>query len=435
MMTYGETLDFLYSQVPMFQNLGAGAYKPGLETTLALAAHWGNPHTRLREAIHVGGTNGKGSTAHTIAAVLQAAGYKVGLYTSPHLLDFRERIRINGEMIGEESVVRFVDEFMHTPSLLALHPTFFELTTIMALHHFAENEVDVAVIEVGLGGRLDCTNIITPCLSIITNISLDHTALLGHTEPEIAVEKAGIIKKGIQAVIGTAAGDVRRVFEEKCASVGAPLAFACDTRPYASAEFETDGIIYKGTSWGAIRGELSGECQLENTATILTALDFICRRFPAVEADAVRHGFAHVGALTGLAGRWMQLQSAPVRVICDTGHNIGGWRHLGPSLCAIADKTNLHMVLGFVNDKDVAAIMGCMPSKARYYFASPSVKRGRPASETRHEAAVYGLMGEAYADVESAYRAAMDDAVPGDTVFVGGSTFVVADLLGMLRKA
>lgn len=433
-MDYKETLEYLYSQVPMFQNLGAGAYKPGLGTTLELAQHWGDPHKKLKAAVHVGGTNGKGSTAHTIAAVLQSAGYRVGLYTSPHLVDFRERIRVDGVPVEKSFVVDFVAEYMADSKLVALHPTFFELTTIMALRYFVERDVDVAVIEVGLGGRLDCTNIISPSLCVITNISLDHTALLGNSEPEIAAEKAGIIKHGVPVVIGSARGAVREVFEKKALAEGASIVFACDNPPYREAKHVECGIRYYATPWGDIDSSLCGECQTENAATILTALEILQKSFKGIDAAAVRRGFAEVCSLTGLMGRWMQLQAEPVRVICDTGHNIGGWRHLGPALRTIAGKSNLHMVLGFVNDKDVAAIMGEMPRDAHYYFASPSVARGRAAEETAAEAKLHGLKGEAYADVSTAYRAAMADAKAGDTVFVGGSTFVVADLLEEIQK-
>ena len=305
-MTYKETIDYLFAQVPMFQNLGAGAYKPGLETTLKLAEHWQNPHERLT-TIHVGGTNGKGSTASTLSAILQAAGYKVGLYTSPHLVDFRERIRINGEPVPEQFVVRFVDEYISNNDLVNLHPTFFELTTIMAFAWFAEQKVDVAVIEVGLGGRLDCTNIITPILSIITNISLDHMALLGATEAKIAVEKAGIIKNGVPVIIGSAEGDVLKVFEDKAAETGSSLTLASADKVYQDAVVHKDSIEYKGTRWGDIRGELCGDCQRENAKTVLSALNHIVTRFPDIDASAVKQGFANVCKLTGLTGRWTEL--------------------------------------------------------------------------------------------------------------------------------
>lgn len=431
-MTYQETLDYLFVQVPMFQNLGAGAYKPGLDTTLKLAAHFGNPHRELT-CIHVGGTNGKGSTASTLAAVLQAAGYKVGLYTSPHLMDFRERIRVDGETVSKEFVVDFVAEYLANPALTALSPTFFELTTIMAFSWFASRNVDVAVIEVGLGGRLDCTNIITPVLSVITNISLDHTALLGDSEELIASEKAGIIKPGIPVVIGAAEGGVRRVFEEKAASVSAPIIFAANQNLYDQAIINNNGIDYKGTEWGDFKGELCGDCQRENAATVLASLDILKKHFPATNSAAVAKGFGHVCELTGLAGRWMEICHSPARVLCDTGHNIGGWRWLGPALTRLATSGTLHMVLGFVNDKDVTAIMGQMPHHARYYFATPSVARGREASSTAETAKAQGLEGSAYQSVADAFAAAKSQAVEGDTIFVGGSTFVVADLLANLQ--
>lgn len=434
-MTYRETLDFLFEQVPMFQNLGAGAYKPGLDTTLRLAAHWGDPHRRLKAAIHVGGTNGKGSTAHTIAAALQSAGYRTGLYTSPHLIDFRERIRVDGVKISERYVVDFVERYRADATLTALHPTFFELTTIMALRYFADCDVDVAVIEVGLGGRLDCTNIITPVLSVITNISPDHTALLGHTLPEIAREKAGIIKAGVPVVIGNAEGEVRRVLEDKAREVGAPIVFAQDSMPYAEALVMPDGIRYSGTAWGDITGELCGDCQRENGATILTALALLAPRFPRLDAEAVKNGFAHVCGLTGLMGRWMTVSTSPVRVVCDTGHNIGGWEWLGPRLSAIAAGSRLAIVLGFVNDKDVSAIMHTLPRNADYFFATPSVKRGRDAADTAAVAAANGISGQAYATVYDAYKAAVDTDGRYDMVFVGGSTFVVADLLAALDSS
>lgn len=428
-MNYAETLQYLYTQVPMFQNKGAGAYKPGLDTTLALSEAFGNPHLKFK-TIHVGGTNGKGSTASTLAAVLTTAGYRTGLYTSPHLTDFRERMRIDGQMPPEDFVVDFTACYLADDKLQMLHPTFFELTTVMAFKWFEINRVDIAVVEVGLGGRLDCTNIITPQLSIITNISLDHTALLGVTEPEIAVEKAGIIKPGVPVVIGNAAGQVLDVFQNAAAKQDAPLTLACTMKPFSSAEHTTDGICYHDTEWGDVIGSLTGDCQTENAATALCALSILKNQFPAIDAGAVRDGFANVSGLSGLKGRWMQVAQKPVRVICDTGHNIGGWRLLGPALRRIADGGHtLHMVLGFVNDKDVDAIMRQMPVNARYWFAKPSVERGREAQSTAEAAATCGIIGEVCGSVTEAYNRAMEQAAEGDTVFVGGSTFVVADFL------
>ncbi len=317
MADYQQTLDWLFTQTPMFHRVGSAAYKPGLERTLELSAAFGSPHHDLR-CIHVAGTNGKGSTASLIASVLTSAGYRTGLFTSPHLVDFRERIRIDGEMIGRDEVTGFVDTFRERCP--GMEPSFFELTTVMAFDYFARRGVDYAVIEVGLGGRLDSTNIIRPELSVITNISLDHTSLLGDTPAAIAAEKAGIIKAGVPVVIGRAEGDVRQVFADRAAAVGAPIEFACD-EPLVSAVCRADRNEYHAAAMGDFVCELSGECQAENANTVLHAL----RHLP-VGPDAIRTGFASVGALTGLRGRWTILRRDPV-VIYDTGHNPGGWQY------------------------------------------------------------------------------------------------------------
>ncbi len=420
--SYKTTIDWLFNQIPMFQNVGAGAYKPGLETVTRLSEAFGAPHRRLR-AIHIAGTNGKGSSASTIAAVLSSAGYKTALYTSPHLVDFRERIRIDGAMISEEEVVDFIHRFRNLN--FEPQPSFFELTTVMAFEYFARNKVDYAVIEVGLGGRLDATNILSPEMSIITNISLDHTSLLGNTPAEIAAEKAGIIKPCVPAVVGRAEGDVREVFARKAAEVGAPITFAAEHLQYSAAEHNADHILYKDTPWGDIRSELSGDCQTENANTVLTALSTL---MPQLPSEAVAQGFANVGRLSGLIGRWTTLATSPL-TICDTGHNPGGWQYLGPRLGQIAANTRLHVVIGFVNDKDVSAILKMLPQDALYYFATPSVRRGRDSKSLRQLAAEHGLYGQAYPTVGAAFSAAKSAADPADTIFVGGSTFVVADLL------
>ena len=428
---YRKAIGYLSENYTAFHKVGAAAYHPGLDSTLALAARLGNPHEKIR-TIHVGGTNGKGSTAHTIAAVLQCAGMKVGLYTSPHILDFRERIRMNGRMIGKGAVVDFMKRLRAVQGELT--PSFFEVATIMAFDYFAAENVDVAVIEVGLGGRLDSTNIITPMLSVITNISPDHTALLGDTEAAIAAEKAGIIKPGVPVVIGAAAGDVLEVFRDKAARCGSPLYLASEQDIYTGYTRHTDHIEYTGTPWGTVQGELTGDCQAENAATIMTALRELAGAGLPVNADAVRKGFSQVCGLTGLAGRWMQVQAAPVRVLCDTGHNIGGWRHLGPRLCAMAAEAPLRMILGFVSDKDVDAIFDTMPRNAVYYFTRPAIDRARPAESTAAVAAAHGITSKVYAGVAEAYSAAIADASAGDTVFVGGSTFIVADLLALRNE-
>lgn len=423
-MTYQEALDFLYVQLPVFQRVGAEAYKPGLETSRTLAKAFGDPH-RAFKSIHVGGTNGKGSTSHTLAAILNRAGYNVGLYTSPHLVDFRERIRVNGEMISREEVVDFVERYLEMT--LDVSPSFFELTMMMAFEHFKLRNVDVAVIEVGLGGRLDSTNIITPELAVITNISFDHQQFLGDTLEKIASEKAGIIKPDIPVVIGESAGSVRRVFAEKASAEGAPIFYADDNPGYSAVVSSDAGFRYIGTVYGTITGELSGECQKKNTATILNALDRLHELGWHITPEAVREGFAEVCSLTGLMGRWMKTGESPL-VVCDTGHNSGGWEYLSKQLAECPGTK--HIVIGFVNDKAIDVILGMMPKKnARYYFTRASVARALPAGELATEAGKAGLSGGVYDCVEDAVEAATGAAAKTDTVFIGGSTFVVADYL------
>lgn len=426
-MTYRQTIEWLFEQVPMFQNVGAGAYKPGLDGTLELSAAFGNPHQKLK-CIHIAGTNGKGSTASNIAAVLTASGRRTALYTSPHLVDFRERMRIDGKMIPECEVVGFIDRFRRLcPDM---EPSFFELTTIMAFDWFARSGVDYAVVECGLGGRLDSTNIITPVLSVITNISLDHTALLGSTAAEIAREKAGIIKGGVPVVIGHAESDVRGVFEDTAATMGSEIIFAQDAPAFSEVTMHDSYIEYTGTRWGTIRSCLTGDYQKENTATALTALAILDIDFTP---EQVCHGLAHVDTLAGLRGRWNTLSENP-KVVCDTGHNPGGWDYLAPRLQAIATggKGHLRLVLGFVSDKDVEAIMLRLPHDATVYLAPPSVRRAMSAEDLESHARRCGIEPHMYPSVAEAYEAAKADAAPNDTIFVGGSTFVVADLLAYL---
>lgn len=423
MKDYNDAIEFLYTSVPMFQKVGASAYKPGLETVKLLDEKIGNPH-RNYKTIHIAGTNGKGSTAHTLAAILQSAGYRVGLYTSPHLVDFRERIRVNGEMISHDSVVDFVNRYRAMS--FDCHPSFFELTMIMAFEYFATKKVDIAVIETGLGGRLDSTNIISPILSIITNISFDHTAFLGDTLESIAREKAGIIKEGVPVVIGEAKGDVKEVFKQKAEERQAPIVFAQDTTPFDCVETIKEGLLYKKTIYGDVVGELMGDCQPKNTATILTALSQLTNCGINLTAQSIKEGFANVGKLTGLMGRWMILRQNPC-VVCDTGHNVGGWQYLSPRLKSISG--TLHMIIGFVNDKDVSHILEMMPINAKYYFTNASIERAMSATELAQFAKNCKLQGEVYSTVDEAYRQALNNASTADTIFVGGSTFVVADLL------
>ncbi|MCM1483229.1 MAG: bifunctional folylpolyglutamate synthase/dihydrofolate synthase [Muribaculaceae bacterium] len=426
---YTEATEFLFTQLPMFQRTGASAYKPGLDTARELAAAFGNPHDGLR-CIHVAGTNGKGSTSHTIAAVLQSAGYKVGLYTSPHLIDFRERIRVNGDMIPEADVVDFTRRYRNMR--LDSSPSFFELTTIMAFEYFRRSGVDVAVIETGLGGRLDTTNIIHPDLCVITNISLDHTALLGDTLQQIAVEKAGIIKPGVPVAIGEASGAVRKVFNDTARKAGAPIVFACDDTAIHPERNEQGLWTFAPTLWGTVEYGLCGECQKYNGLTVLTALGVMdACGFDFTDAD-VRRGMADVASLTGLVGRWTCFGRNPVR-ICDTGHNIGGWQYLAPQIDALPGCK--HMVIGFVSDKDVSAILKLISERVHdkhVYFTRASVDRALSAETLAEKAAEAGLYGVVCQDVVSAYKKALAEASESDSVFVGGSTFVVADLMAYI---
>lgn len=428
-MTYKETLEYLFSQVPMYQRVGAQAYKPGLDTARRLDDLFHNPH-RNYLTVHVAGTNGKGSVSHTIASILQLSGYRVGLYTSPHLIDFRERIRVDGEMISESEVVDFVEQYRQ--SRFEGQPSFFELTMTMAFHHFARRKVDIAVIEVGLGGRLDSTNIISPILSVITNISPDHTQFLGDTLPQIAAEKAGIIKSCIPVVVGEAQGDVREVFERKALAVNAPITFAQDNPIVLSVTENCGKLLIETTGYGTLTGELAGYCQSHNANTTLHAIAALRQTGVNITPDAVAQGFAHVCEVSGLMGRWMQVGTSP-RVICDTGHNIGGFRYIARQLTA-ETCTCLHIVIGFVGDKDVGHILPLLPQNARYYFTQASIPRAMPSERLASLAKDAGLRGRAYDTVAQAYAEARAQSTASDTIFVGGSTFVVADFL-VLSKA
>lgn len=423
-MNYQETITYLYNSAPLFQNIGQGAYKEGLSNTYALDEHFGHPHRRYR-TIHVAGTNGKGSCSHTMVAVLQEAGYKVGLYTSPHLVDFRERIRVNGTPIGEQFVIDFVAR--HRAFFEPLHPSFFELTTAMAFHYFAEQEVDVAVIEVGLGGRLDCTNIISPDLTVITNISFDHIGFLGDTLAKIAHEKAGIIKPHTPIIIGEHNEETRPVFEAEAATKEASITFAQDTPLYIKKESQADYDYYHGTPYGVLRAELRGYCQEKNVNTLLHAIGTLQRMGYTIGEEAVREGFAHVCRLTGLMGRWQQLSSSP-HLVCDTGHNIGGFQYLVPQITAQPCR-KLRIVFGMVNDKDINAVLALLPKHATYYFTQASVARALPCHELQALAAKHDLNGTAYPTVAEATRTALGEADKEDFIYVGGSSFVVADLL------
>ena len=434
-MTYKETTEYLFSQLPMFERQGAAGYKDGLYNTLELDRHFGHPHSSYR-TVHVAGTNGKGSCSHTIAAFLQSCGYRVGLYTSPHLKDFRERIKVDGQPVSEEYVVDFVEK--ERAFFEPLRPSFFELTTAMAFKYFKDKAVDYAVVEVGLGGRLDCTNIITPVLSVVTNISFDHTQFLGDTLGQIAGEKAGIIKCGVPVVIGESLPETRPVFESKAREMGAPIIFAEDSPEIVGATQKAPGgILYDTRHYGMLAGELGGIYQIKNAGTVLAAISVLAETDKTLRPhsrsvcqsvrDAVGNAFSNVCRLTGLMGRWQQVGTSPA-VVCDTGHNVGGWLYLSEQLKSV-ECGRMHIVFGMVNDKDIDGVLSLLPPAAEYYFTKPDSKRAIPETELLDKAGRKRLHGRCFKSVAEAFGAAMRSASADDFIFVGGSSYVVADFL------
>lgn len=436
-MTYQQTLDYLYEQLPMFTRVGASAFKKDLTNTLLLCEKLGNPQQQFK-SIHVGGTNGKGSTSHMLAAVLQTAGYKTGLYTSPHLKDFRERIRINGEMIPEEEIIGFVAD--QQENINTIEPSFFEMTVAMAFNYFAKEKVDIAVIEVGLGGRLDSTNVITPLLSVITNIGWDHMNLLGNTLPEIAVEKAGIIKWQVPVVIGEYQPEVAEVFIEKAKQEQAPLRFASEewkTQKFESGIFNNEYLEVQAQTTIpnstldpkplTLNLDLTGLYQLKNLKTVLSAIQELRKQKFDLPHNAVFTALKKVKKLTGLMGRWQTLSNKPL-VICDTGHNLEGITEVLKNIAATPYR-NLHFVLGMVADKDSSKILAFLPKEATYYFCKPDLPRGLPAEVLKQQAENYALKGNDFSTVKEAFAAAKNNYQPDDLIFIGGSTFVVAEVV------
>jgi len=427
-MTYQQTLDYLYRQLPMFQRIGPAAFKKDLTNIRALCEALGNPQDKLR-CVHIAGTNGKGSTAHMMAAVLQAAGYRTGLYTSPHYRDYRERIKLNGALVPEAYVVDFVAQ--HRPLLEEIKPSFFEISVAMAFDYFARERVDWAVIEVGLGGRLDSTNIILPELCIITNISYDHQQFLGDTLPEIAGEKAGIIKSGVPVVISELQTETEPVFWAKAQSVGAPIVFA-----EAHYRAERRGQDLEHTIYDIFKGEellleqlklnAQGDYQAKNLQALLQALECLPEDGNIPEA-ALREGLGNLRKLTRFLGRWQLLRRSPL-TICDSAHNESGLQSVGEELQRL-DFRQLHIVLGMVNDKPPQKLLRFLPADAAYYFARPDIPRGLEASRLAEEAAAAGRRGTVHASVKAALQAAEAAASPEDLIYVGGSIFVVAEVV------
>lgn len=431
-MDYQQTLNYLYNQLPMFTRVGASAFKTDLTNTIVLCERVGNPQYKFK-SVHVGGTNGKGSTSHMLAAILQKAGYKTGLYTSPHLRDFRERIRINGQMISEQEVVDFVAQYQH--DFETIQPSFFEMTVAMAFDHFARHQVDIAIIEVGLGGRLDSTNIITPLLSVITNIGWDHMNLLGNTLPDIAGEKAGIIKPNIPVIIGEYQPETAEVFTRKAAQENARIQFASEEFELLKSEVTDlqsarelreiaieDRINHKVYN---LKLDLTGTYQLKNVKTVLAAVTELKTQGFTITDEHIDTALQQVKVLTGLHGRWEVINRHPL-TICDTGHNPDGMIEVLKNINA-TPYHHLHFVIGMVNDKDISKVLRMLPQNATFYFCKPDIPRGLEAASLQQQGAIYGLKGNAYTSVKTAITAAQSAAEDADLVFVGGSTFVVAE--------
>lgn len=421
-MTYSETLTYLYQNLPMFQRIGSGAYKSDLTNTLALCEALGNPQNKFK-SIHIAGTNGKGSSSHMLASVLQVAGYKTGLYTSPHLKEFTERIRINGQEIDKAFVVDFVMRIK--PLIEEIQPSFFEITVVMAFDYFAHQQVDVAVIEVGLGGRLDSTNVITPVLSLITNISWDHMDLLGDTLDKIAAEKAGIIKPEIPVVISERQAEIENVFIQKANENHSSITFATDQYKVTR---ETDGLyaIEQNNHHRLLKLDLMGRYQIKNMAGVLASIEELRKIGFTITDQHIEDGLKEVMSRTGLRGRWQTIGEKPL-IICDTGHNEGGIREIVQQI-AETKYHQLHMVLGMVGDKDISKVLDLLPQDAIYYFCAASIPRALPAVELRLKAEGFGLIGKAFNNVNDAIQSAKKNSSPDDFIFVGGSTFVVAEV-------
>ena len=436
-MYYKETLQYLYSRLPMFSKEGQAAMKPGLQNIIKFCQKLGNPEEKFK-SVHIGGTNGKGSSSHMLAAVLQKAGYKTGLYTSPHLRDFRERIRIDGEMISENAVIDFVKT--NRQFIEEIEPSFFEVTVAMAFEYFALNKVDIAIIEVGLGGRLDSTNIIKPELSLISNIGYDHMNILGNTLAEIATEKAGIIKTKTPVIISQRQAEIQAIFNNKATEMESPITFASDDWEITRSSLQNTNtdllkveIKQKSTDgnpifeFNSLELDLTGSYQLKNLAGVLSTLKQLKTLGFKITDQNIKSALGSVKTLTGLMGRWQTLGKKPL-TICDTGHNEDGIKEVLKNIRQ-SKFNNLHMVFGMVKDKDISKILKLLPQEAKYYFCQPNIPRAKSADELYAEAMQFGLKGDYFESVHEALEAAKKNALENDLIFIGGSTFVVAEIV------
>lgn len=427
-MTYQQTIDYLFERLPMYSRIGAAAYKEDMTNTIKLCEAIGNPHTKFK-SIHIAGTNGKGSVSHMLSAIFQTAGYKTGLYTSPHLKDFRERITMNGEFISENFIIDFVERML--PLIDEIEPSFFEITVAMAFEYFAQQQVDIAIIEVGLGGRLDSTNIITPELSIITNISYDHVNLLGDTLQKIAFEKAGIIKNDIPVVIGEFNNETHDVFEKKAAEENAPLTFADKKRFVAEWKFDKKELNAEVTTVhnnekNYYHLDLTGIYQIKNVVTVLEAVNILEKKGWNISETILQKALRNVKKLTGLHGRWEIIHEHPI-VVLDVAHNEGGIKQLTEQI-EITDHEELHLIIGMVKDKDIEKILSLLPKHANYYFTRAQIPRALPELQLAEMAAAIGLQGNHHADVNTALQAALNIAGKKDLIVICGSVFVVGEV-------
>ncbi len=431
-MNYTATLEYMFLQLPMFQRIGGAAYKANLDNTIAILNLLDNPQHKFK-SVHIAGTNGKGSVSHYLAAIFQRAGFKTGLYTSPHLKDFRERIKINGKMISKQKVSRFISNYKSDFEII--QPSFFELTVGMAFQYFADEKVDIAIIETGMGGRLDSTNLLNPELSIITNIGLDHTQFLGHSIAEIAAEKAGIIKENIPIVIGETNSESKKIFETKAKDMKTFISFA-------DSDYAINSFYHVNNNKGhflavnilnlqnkkelKILSELNGIYQLKNIKTVLTAIDLLKDKGYKIRLNHIKNGIANVIKLTGLMGRWQTLSTNPL-TICDTGHNEDGIKEILKQI-ELTPHQNLHFVIGMVNDKQIDNVLLMLPKRAVYYFCKADIPRGMNENILKEKALSIGLKGKSYTSVKNAIKAAKTKANENDLIFIGGSTFVVAEI-------